>query len=148
MDHLYKIYFSKLTDDIDENYNLTFYSIQNLNLTYSQFPTFLRKFNDLSRKKTTHTLQKMNKIIPYGNSNIDEILQFYVILFSNGENQEDLTRKGYFIGKNKANQYKIYGFWPFYRKDEIMNQPALISQELDQLVEDPKKFHDIIMINK
>lgn len=144
---LFKIFFNKLTEDLDESHHLTFNSIQSYNLTFSQFPSFLRKFNEQSRKKITRNIQKIHQVIPYGSSSNNEIKQNFVILFSK-KNEEKHEKMGYFLGKDKMGVIHILGFWPHLRKNEIMERPSIISQELSDLIENPTKYEDVILVTE
>ena len=158
---LFKVYFNKLTDEYDQDYYLTFKALHQLNLSYSTFPSFLRQFNEQSRKKQTRSIQKLHQVIEYGPSMSHEIVQYYVILFT--ENSEErgpstevnsqtsdakAPKKGYLLGKEKVGSFSILGFWPYTRQSEIETHPALISKELDDLIAHPMHYSDVILITE
>ena len=142
---LFKVYFEGFTDTYDKNLHLTFISIQDLNLSYSTFPNFLRKYNELSRKKGSYSLKNISQVISYGGANTRNMIEYYVVLFTqSGKNGNE--KIGYLLGKNKQNEYHFMGSWPFDRKELITAQPSIPKKGIEQIFEVPDQNSDILLV--
>jgi hypothetical protein len=143
---IFKVYFQGALDHTSEDLSLTFYSLQEENIPIDYFPTFLREYNDLERKKKTQTIENLKEVIPFGSASKASILQFYVVIFTQQEKKQAPTRTGFLIGNRGKNGYQLVGIWPYQSHEVPHPSSGKITSILKAIIKKPENFSDLLLV--
>jgi len=143
---IFKVYFQGAVDHNSEDLSLTFYSLQEENISIDYFPTFLREYNDLERKKKTQTIENLKEVIPFGSASKASILQFYVFIYTQQEKKQPPTRSGYLIGNRGKNGYQLVGIWPYQAHETLHPSSNKVTTTLKAIIKKPANFSDLLLV--
>ena len=143
---IFKVYFQGAVDHVSEELNLTFFSLQEEAITIDYFPTFLREYSELDRKKKTQTIENLKEVIPFGTASKAGIIQFYVLAYTQEEKGQPSNRAGFLIGNHGKNGFRLVGIWPYHTREAPYPTSSKVTGILKQIIKKPTNFSDLLLI--
>jgi hypothetical protein len=143
---IFKIYFDGTADSSTQGLNLTFFGPEKSEIILDDFPTFLLKFEELARKKKTHSIGNIKEIISLGRADKSVITQFFTLLYTIHISDDNNQKAGVLIGNHKEFGHVVLGIWPY---GSITNA-SLSSEDFNnlfiQVVSNSENFKDMLLI--
>ncbi|MHA1718934.1 MAG: hypothetical protein ACTSWX_15915 [Promethearchaeota archaeon] len=144
---IYKVYFQGVSESDDEDISLTFFQFTNEEVLLDAFPSFLLQYNEIARKKKVYSFTNIKEILPLGKASKNDIIQFYVLLFTFNDSKNEIKKRGFLIGKNKSKGFIVLGEWPYNLKRNENSATLEYNKILIKIIEEPNFFKDVLLIN-
>ncbi len=144
-DTIYKVYFRDTLDGKAESYALTFFGSKEKTIPLAEFPSFLLAFNDLVRTKAAIAIKNIKEIIPVSQSNISNILNFFVLLYSDSKNETN-ARNGVLVGNHKELGHILLGIWPYSTLTGKFPKQMDFERLFNTILSNSERFEELLLV--
>ena len=145
-DAIYKVFLKGMGNSDEQEYDLTFFGLEQKMIPLEQFSSFLLAYNDLAQKKKTISISNVKEIIPLGKAEKRDFINFYVILFSQTKEGE-MERSGILVGNHKVQGFCVIAIWPLTALEKFNHTISDFDVMLQKIVQHPENYSELILIS-
>ena len=145
---IFKVFFKGITRTNEDNLNLTFFGLDTSSpIKLKDFQGFLRKYNEMARKKEAVSIGNIKEIIPLGKGDKRDITQFFILLYTFVIDSKNNEKGGILIGNHNDHGNSLLGIWPLTAVKTASRSAKDYNKLLELIVDTPDKFQDLLLVS-